>query len=217
MAIDPWCIKDGYVENPGPVYFLDDATSDRGIVFQPDVYTLADYLVEVHADTDGAVVDVGCGWGEKLAGIHDRHPEGFFVGVDYGANIAHCVEAYSWGSWLEADLDDALSAVGALGDLGGAIAIFSDVIEHLVDPRVVLDVLRDAGPVAVVLSTPERDMQHGYDHMGPSTNLCHVREWNAGELRAFLEQEGWTVRHQGLTRGSDQGWAMATQLVVCTP
>lgn len=205
----------GYHENPGPVYFLDDPTADRGIVFQPDVYTLAEYLAEL---TGGgalgppAIVDVGCGWGDKLALMHDRHPGWTFHGVDYGANIARCRQAWPWGSWVEHDLETFVAL-----DADEAIVICSDVIEHLVDPLPLIASLRASGAAAIVLSTPERDVQHGYDHRGPSPNLCHVREWNAHELHVLLEEHGLRIRHHGLTRGSDQGWPMATQLVVAEP
>lgn len=211
-------IKDGYQENPGPVYFLDDVTSDRGIVFQPDVYTMAEMLVMIDPVAESlkvalgrppGIVDVGCGWGDKLAAMHDRHPEWTFCGIDYGANIAHCRATYGWGAWSDVDLE------GLFVLPTGTVVIASDVIEHLVDPRKMIQSIVAAEPEFVVLSTPERDVQYGYDHMGPSQNLCHVREWNAEELHGFLESEGLTILHHGLTRGSDQGWAMATQLVVC--
>lgn len=208
-----FCIKHGYVENPGPVYFLDDVTSDRGIVFQPDVYTFAEWAAQLAGIE--TVIDVGCGWGDKLAALHERHPEWRYVGVDYGDNIAHCREAYSWGHWIDHDLEEPIDLFTRV--VGPRVVICSDVIEHLVDPTGLLSTLKQSAAHAIVLSTPERDLQYGYDHMGPSTNLCHIREWNGTELRALLEQAGLTANHVGLTRGSDQGPFMATQLVVCTP
>lgn len=212
-------IKGSYRENPGPVYFLDDATTDRGIVFQPDVYTFAEFLageVEARLSWNGGdaptVLDVGCGQGDKLAALHERQPRWRLAGVDYGANLAVCRERYPWGTWIELDLDDG-HALPEVGEVGADVIICSDVIEHLVDPTALLASLRATGSL-IVLSTPERDIQWGYDHMGPSGNLCHVREWNAVELHAFLRDSGFTIHHHGLTRGSDQGWAMATQLVV---
>jgi|SRR6185437_1384835 len=203
-----FAIKPGYQENPGPVYFLDDVTSTRGLVFQPDVYTLAEFLAEI---TGGEIIDVGCGWGDKLAGIHERHPSWGLLGIDYGDNIAHCRDAYTWGTWIDADLEE-IERI----DARGAIVVCSDVVEHLVDPRPLLHALRDSQATAIILSTPERDVQHGAHHNGPSPNLCHVREWNVAEFREFLTGEGLNVRHQGLTRGHDQSWIMPTQLAICT-
>lgn len=205
-----FCIKDSYVENPGPVYFLDDPTATRGIVFQPDVYTFAEWAAQLAGVT--TIYDIGCGWGDKLAALHQRRPDWTLVGVDYGANIAHCEDTYDFGAWLEHDLEKYFRLFGA-----GSVVICSDVIEHLVDPTNLLRSLKDSEANSIVLSTPERDLHHGYDHMGPSSNICHVREWNGVELRALLESHGFTVNHVGLTRGSDQGPYMGTQLVVCTP
>lgn len=209
-----FCIKPGYRENPGPVYFLDDVTTDRGIVFQPDVYTFAAWAARLaSADT---IVDIGCGWGDKLAAMYNEGPEHWrYVGIDYGDNIEHCRSSYPWGRWIEHDLEQPLDLLALVP--GRYTIICSDVIEHLVDPTNMLAALKGSNADPIILSTPERDLQYGYDHMGPSQNLCHIREWNGVELRALLERAGLTVNHVGLTRGSDQGPYMATQLVVCTP
>lgn len=207
MATD-FAIKDSYRENPGPVYFLDDVTETRGLVFQPDVYTLAELLAELTGIT--SIVDVGCGWGDKLAGIHTRHPHWKTLGIDYDQNIAHCKKTYNWGEWGEVNLETEWFKAP------DSIVICSDVIEHLVDPRHLVHTLRDCGATVIVISTPERDVQHGPDHAGPSPNLCHVREWNVAEFGEFLTAEGLNVRHQGLTRGHDQSWVMPTQLAICT-
>lgn len=205
-----FCIKDGYVENPGVCYFVDDATATRGIVFQPDVYTFAEWV----AETAGIrrIMDIGCGWADKLAGIHQRHADWDFVALDFGANIEHCRRTYDWGTWLEQDLEQPF-LIGATG----SVIICSDVIEHVADPTNLVRSMRMSGAEAIVVSTPERDVQYGAQHMGPPPNPCHVREWNGAELAAFLTEEGLTVRHVGLTRGNDRGTAMATQLLVATP
>lgn len=201
-------LKDGYQEAPGPAYFLDDATATRGIVFQPDVYTLAEYLA--HLSADWKIVDVGCGWGDKLAAMHERQEAFEYYGIDFGPNLAHCIAEYSWGEWIEADLEQAEPFDVA----ENAIVICSDVIEHLADPTALLRALRNTPFTALVLSTPERDLCNGPDHMGPPPNLNHVREWNSTELRALLEEHGFAIPFLGLTRGNDQGSAMATQIAV---
>lgn len=200
-------LADTYRDNP-VCYFLDDVTETRGIVFQPDVYAMAELL----AVMSGAqtVWDVGCGWGDKLAGIQQRHPEWGFVGVDYGDNIAHCVRAYPWGNWIDHDLETPLDL-----PVAGGIVICSDVIEHLADPTALLETLRSAGAQAIVISTPERDLMYGRTHNGPPQNRCHVREWNLTELGDYLKSCGLTVEWIGLTRSSDQGPYCQTILAVC--
>jgi 2-polyprenyl-3-methyl-5-hydroxy-6-metoxy-1,4-benzoquinol methylase len=206
-------IKDGYRENPGPVYFLDDVTATRRIVFQPDVYRLAELVTRQRYDEyEITVVDVGCGQADKLEALKDRQRGWAYVGIDYGANIAACRQRYQWATWIEADLEEPLD----LTVHWETTVICSDVLEHLVNPNTLLASLRKSEAGKFVFSTPERDVQHGYDHTGPSPNLCHVREWNAAEFHQLLTDAGFNVEYLGLTRGSDQGWAMATQVAVCT-
>lgn len=203
-----FCIKEGYIENPGPVYFLDDPKGD--IVFQPDVLPRAEYIADGLAL--GTIIDVGCGWADKLAALHDRRPDWRLVGVDYGANLQHCRDTYPWGEWLDIDIERPFTL-----DAANAVVVCSDVIEHLVNPTAMLESLRTSGAEVVVFSTPERDVQYGPDHAGPSSNKCHVREWNLDELVAYLESSGFRVIEAGLTRGNNLGDALTTSLVLAVP
>lgn len=222
-------IKDGYREQPipdGVAYFLDDP---KGITFQPDVYTLAELLADGlsdHGDAGVTIYDVGCGQAEKLVALKDRRPGYAIVGIDFGANIEHCIAVHGTDDyeWIDSDLESGLPQLPVY--TRKRVVIFSDVIEHLANPNVVLRDLAslDAGAdrcgrgdTLIVVSTPERDVQYGAGHMGPSPNLCHVREWNAGELGAYLTAAGLSVRWQGLTRSQDRDWVMATQVAVCVP
>lgn len=206
--MDRFHIKDGYRTNPAPVYFLDDPKGD--ITFQPDVIPYAEAL----ADDLGLskMIDVGCGWADKLALLHNRRPDWTLVGVDYGANLDYCRGTHDWGTWLEVDLEHPFDL-----DADGAVVVCSDVIEHLADPTAMLQAFRTSGAAAVVFSTPERDIQHGVMHMGPSPNLCHIREWNLDELAAYITASGFRVTAAQLTRGNDRGPALSTSLVVGVP
>jgi hypothetical protein len=64
------------------------------------------------------------------------------------------------------------------------------VIEHLVYPDILLNTLTKWLSFAnqAVISTPERDLVHGTDHIGMPPNPCHVREWNASEFLCLMEQ-----------------------------
>jgi hypothetical protein len=158
------------------------------------------------------IIDIGCGWADKLNQIHVHHPSWSYVGVDFGSNIAHCRSTHDWGAWSEQDLEQPW-----LLDARGAVIVCSDVIEHVADPRSLVHVMARSGAAAIIISTPERDLQHGPHHNGPPQNPHHVREWNGAEFASFLTSEGLKIRHIGLTRGNDQSMAMATQLVIATP
>lgn len=208
-----------YRENPGPVYFLDDVTETRGIVFQPDVYAMAKLLAGIGKGIEEPlpmILDVGCGWGDKLAALHATEPHWRYIGLDYGDNLAHCREAHPWGVWIEHDLEGSF----ALDDLVDVV-ICSDVVEHLVDPRPLLDSIHEMRDAVVVWSTPERDVQATLEgrarDLGPPRNLCHVREWNGLEFRSLLIAHGFEVQWFGLTRGNDVGDVMGTQIVVARP
>jgi hypothetical protein len=63
-----------------------------------------------------------------------------------------------------------------------------------------LNVIRAASHqrTQVVLSTPERDLRRGRDHMGPPDNSSHVREWNAAEFSAYLQSRGFVIRSESI-------------------
>jgi len=200
-------LKDGYTENPGPEYFVDSPTHDTGIVYQPDVYTLAEHIAELaRVDT---IVDLGCGWGDKLAAIHERHGDWHYVGIDFGPNIAHCTRNYPWGKWRDVSLEKRIRVPA------DAVIICADVIEHVANPTALLATLRHSQARAIVLSTPERDIQNGAEHNGPPLNPFHVREWNRAELCALLTGVGLIVRYAGLTRSCDRDdTPMATTVTI---
>jgi hypothetical protein len=66
-----------------------------------------------------------------------------------------------------------------------------------------------------LLSTPERDLVRGREHLGPPGNPCHLREWSIRELDAFLRDRGIEHRSVGLTRDNDLHNRLETILAVC--
>ena len=72
--------------------------------------------------------------------------------------------------------------------------IYSDVIEHLLDPDVSLNfILRHILPGGlVIISTVERDYLHGKDCMA-SSKPEHVREWNSPEFHAYIQSRGFRI------------------------
>lgn len=210
-------LPDGYQEN-AVNYFVDNHARTKGVVYQPDVYALAELLVDDAYYL--TVIDVGCGEGDKLDRIHDRHPTWTIVGIDHGENLDQFRKLRPWARPVELNLEQPMSIATMRADL----VICSDVIEHLADPRPLLSalVLSDA---LVVLSTPERARLYrensalGDEFMdGPPWNACHVREWTSDELHELLDDVGFDILWHGLTRNDNTGWnelLMTTQVVVC--
>jgi SAM-dependent methyltransferase len=194
---DPHRIRSGYVHRPEPEYFADTQTLAERIVYQPEVYAHAAEVAT--ALGAGRIVDFGCGTGGKLVALADRFE---IVGIDYGPNIETCRSRYEIGTWL---VDDFEMPGPLVADPAGAVVVCSDVIEHLKQPEVLLAKLRaalDAGALAVLISTPERDLTQGLWHQGPPPNAAHVREWNIRELAALLRRSGFEHGSVGLTRSN---------------
>ena len=200
-------LPDDYRSREHPNYFED--AGDAADVWQPDVYSLVAALAQ-RLDATG-VVDIGCGQAAKLLRLAGTVP---LTGVDYGENIAACRAAHPEHRWLEADLERDLAWVEAVPE--GAIVVSSDVIEHLVDPKTLLDGLAQvrSRARAIVISTPERIRTHGPDHQGPPTNAAHVREWALPEFETLLAGAGLSPLAIGATRSCNTRPELATIVAV---
>jgi len=196
-----FCLKKGYRSRLRPEYFDDSCEEHDGIVWQPDVYDLAAALGTLTGCSH--IIDLGCGRGQKLSRLH---PGFAILGVDCGANLQHCRQAYNWGSWIEWDLE--LPACPPIDHetVSQSVIVCSDVIEHLLDPSHLLGYIRSwlrHSPIAV-LSTPERDLTRGVGDLGPPGNPAHVREWNIDEFKDMLARAGLRSSYCGLTRSNNR-------------
>jgi SAM-dependent methyltransferase len=199
-------LKPGYSERAEPEYWVDE-TGDT--LWQPDVYLEAASLAERLGA--GTIIDVGCGSAAKLI---ELHPAFEIVGVDYGPNIEACRAAYPFGEWLESDFDSGVEIPVQNAD--DAVVVCSDVIEHVRKPERLLHQLRsllDRGALALILTTPERNLRRGTAHVGPPPNVAHTREWALEELQAFMADEG-LEGHFGLTRTNDREPFLRTNFAV---
>ena len=184
-----------YISRAAPEYFNDAPNLTGDIVYQPDVYALADYLVRTTGRS--TVLDIGCGSARKLLALQARRR----IGLDFAANIETCRVHTPSGTWLEIDLERGSLPELADFDARDAIVVNSDVIEHLVDPRNLIRILaklHDAGAI-VLVSTPDRPRSRGADHLGPPGNPAHTREWALDELVQLLDAEGLPSAFAGYT------------------
>ena len=193
-------LKHGYSARPNPEYFTDEL---QDITWQPDVYPFAAEIAMKRGCKK--IIDLGCGRALKLAKLHLQHPDWEFIGIDYGANVSWCKANHGFGMWIEADLEEGTLRTGDYA-VEKSLMICSDVIEHLINPVPLLRLIRKflrQGAIAVIFSTPERDLTRGQGDNGPPENPCHVREWNSEEFKALLEWAGLKLTHLGLTRSND--------------
>jgi 2-polyprenyl-3-methyl-5-hydroxy-6-metoxy-1,4-benzoquinol methylase len=206
-----YALPRGYVARAKPKFDDHAILDSSGIVWQPDVYELAFRLARLGGAK--TVIDVGCGFAGKLV---LGHPEFEIVGVDIASNIEHCRSEHPFGTWIPHDFELGLPDL-AQHKIEESVVICSDVIEHIVNIEHFLTDLAGIARSArlTVISTPDRTLTRGPFHRGPPPNPCHIREWNAMELKQLLTMygiEGWF----GLTRSENQSDEMKTIISVAT-
>lgn len=209
-TLGPCFVPHEYESRADPSYFEDFAPGSNHKIYQPDVYSLAALMASIRG---GRLIDIGCGKAEKLLKYSRRFK---IVGVDFGPNIEYCARTHRWGEWISHDLESEAGLPLPLQDLQGAVIVCADVIEHLLQPLILLGKLRrcvDSG-ACVLLSTPERMLLRGTRLKGPPSNPNHVREWKIGELRALLLHLGFEIQFLGLTANNHVDRRMSTILAV---
>lgn len=163
-------IHDGYVCRLDNAHFDDTSFKDE---WQRPVYEYAARMMEIHGLT--TVTDVGCGSGYKLAHILGQFDT---LGIDLDPSYSFVKQQYPDRKWAMADWNTTPPTAD--------MVISADVIEHLVDPNLLLKYIADMQPRLVVLSTPERDSLGLGTEDGPPKNIHHVREWNLNQFAAYV-------------------------------
>lgn len=198
-----YCIRDDYQENPRNET-LDSASGKTywspwriraSSHYQIPVYRVAQRLAcERQLKT---VLDVGCGVATKLDLLFGRQFE--IYGVDQDAAIQECRRRFARGTFFVDNLESP-SPSDVVDHPGFDLVICADVIEHLVNPDILLDYIRRQATRRsyIVISTPDRDMLLGSQARRPS-NRAHIREWSFAEFSRYLIANGFRIeQHQRL-------------------
>lgn len=189
-----YCLPDEYVTNPQASH---EAKADTAFwspgelneTFQVPVYRLAVELAAAHGFR--TILDIGCGTGRKLTKYVAPYVTRA-IGVDQGSGISFAREHTPAGEWIEGDLSKQTvwdGLVSASPDL----VLCVDVIEHLDEPDLLLEKLRNliaATGGKLLISTPDRSLIEQPRLMGPPHNARHVREWTRSEFVEFLTAHG---------------------------
>jgi len=164
--------------------------------YQHHVYKLAQELII--ENKLNSCVDVGCGSGYKLVNLISPFCKDT-TGIDQPFIIERCKKVYGENNinWLSEDFENAKIGTNKKFDL----IICSDVIEHLLDPDILLNYLKSIShkDSIIIISTPERDILHGSAN-NSATNVEHIREWNQTELTAYIESSGFNIKGIHLLR-----------------
>ena len=192
-----YCIKESYVSRDGYIHYDDLGCEDE---WQLEVYLHALGLMKKYGFKK--VLDIGCGSGYKLMtylGDYDT------IGLELGMNLEFLKEKYPDRVWLESDFK-----INHQIDVD--VIICSDVIEHIVDPDLLLEYINQMNFKFLVISTPDRDIcyeQGSKYHDGPPRNPAHQREWNFEEFGKYASQYFDVIDHRVTNMGQ------STQAAIC--
>lgn len=161
-------IKESYTARLDNKDFDDTKLTDE---WQKEVYQYAKKAAE--ENDFKTILDIGAGSGYKLIKHFDNYNT---LGIDIPKTVSFLKEKYPTKSWTDQFVPVA----------GYDLVISSDVIEHLPDPDILLDLIIQCDPKLIVLSTPERNLLYKTDHNGPPFNRSHVREWTMVEFYNYI-------------------------------
>lgn len=194
--MENYSIKDGYKINE--INITNDKVNDVGYwnkkrntaanAYQFPVYEfLSKYITKNNIDR---VIDVGCGVGRKLVHVHKENPGVEIIGIDQESPIEYCKKTYGFGSWYSDDFESSHLS----NNIKSKLIISSDVIEHLINPNLLLNYIKSKieKDGVIILSTPERDLLRG-PGCNYSPNKHHVREWSYKEFELYLESQGFEI------------------------
>lgn len=169
-------IKEGYTIRPNNMFYNDTNMKDE---WQKEVYEYAKKIFV--ANNLKSVWDIGTGSAYKLLKNFSEYDT---LGTDLTPTVDWLRKTYPDRKW-----SDSFEVFH-----GYDMIICSDVIEHIVDPDLLLDTIEQAKPKFVVFSTPERMLfQRGHD--GPPDNICHVREWTFSEFDHYIGSRFVVLEH----------------------
>ncbi len=166
---------------------------DRNRIIAAEVYQFPTYKFVskyISKNKINKLIDIGCGVGCKLVYIKNKNENVNIIGIDQDDPIRYCRKTYDFGEWYVDDLENTKISK----DVKANLIISCDVIEHLVNPDLLLDYIKTKieKDGVIVLSTPERNALRGVD-CRYSPNKHHIREWSYEEFEQYLESRGFEI------------------------
>jgi len=197
MPTETYKIRSDYQIRENVDDFDDRSYKDE---WQDEVYAWANSIVRKYGFE--SILDIGVGSGFKL---NKYMSDLKLQGIDSPKTIEYLVSLYPEGHWLSYENLN-------YSEVSAQFMICADVIEHLEDPVELLQNIKSIKNLSgFLISTPEREIKWGVDHMGPPPNIYHVREWNSSELISLLSDHFIVIDHKITNK------AQGTQCVFCRP
>lgn len=189
-------IKKGYFHREEYTHFSDIGARFEG---QKEVYETA---LRIAKDNNlKSVVDIGCGSGYKLINLFSNDYD--TTGIEILDTYTYLKNNYKDHNWLNGEKLN-------YDEISADLIICSDVIEHVVDPDILLkNIKKIKGTKFICISTPERLLARGWFDYGPPRNWTHTREWTGKEFRKYISNHFSIISHQ-ITNFNEK-----TQLIVC--
>lgn len=186
-------IKETYIHRDHVNFFDDTNNTDA---WQKEVY---EYALALCIKNDfKSVMDIGTGSAFKLLKYFSEYDT---LGIDLPKTIEWLNFTYPHRRW-SSDFSP---------KQGFDIIIASDVIEHLLDPDDLLNMIIECAPKFIILSTPDRDTLPRKSVDGPPVNGAHVREWSFEEFYEYVSSKFNVIDHFISNK------AQATQVVLAKP
>jgi 2-polyprenyl-3-methyl-5-hydroxy-6-metoxy-1,4-benzoquinol methylase len=175
--MNKYYIDEKYIERDFETYFNDINNKDR---WQNEVYFFAKKIfLKNNLNT---VLDYGCGSGFKLLKYFKDHK---YTGID----LDETIKLINKENFLSInDFNFNISSYD--------LVICSDVIEHVIDPDIILNNIKKINCKFIIFSTPDRNLLYNKDSIlffGPPKNIAHIREWTFSEFNLYISNNGFEI------------------------
>lgn len=160
--------------------------------FQKEVYLKAKDIAE--KNNWKKIMDIGTGAGYKLIKYFNDYDT---LGTDVTDTVNWLKEKYADKKW-----SDSMAP-----QTGYDIIICADVIEHIVDPDSLLDMIEQSNAKQIIISTVDRNL--GGNQYGPPDNPHHCREWTFEEFFLYISSRFEIIEHLIINK------RQKTQMIVC--
>lgn len=184
---------------------------------KPDIrdrfYTISNYQKKIYKISKqisiknefNSILDLGCGNAHKLLHFFENFD---ICGVDIPDTVNLLKKHYPNYLWL---IPEEIGIVEKID-----LVICADVIEHVLDPDVLINSIIKTSPKCIVISTPDRDylakkLKQNSDN-GPPKNKFHVREWNLTEFNQYISRHFDILIHNRFKNVGQIG-----QYIICVP